>query len=227
MSALSTMAGAVAHHFNNLLGGVLTSIDFALATDDPAVLRRALRTTVSALSRANDLTVNLLSFAEGDRSPSSPEDAARTVNHFVESVAPRLAESQVKLETDVLAVTPIVPAKQLLTILDCLETNATEAMPDGGTLRIELLPGPGHSLVLRVSDTGPGIPRDQLPYVFEPFFTTKRGGPPNDTMHAGLGLAVVHGLVKDLGGVVTVGPAEGGGTICTVCLPGEGIRDPL
>lgn len=220
MSALGSMAGQVAHHFNNILGGVITSLDFAQSSDEPDTLRRAARTTVAALTRANALTQGLLAFAEGDRSESALGDLAETVRRHAAQLEPGLREQNIRLEVDLEPVEASLPTRQVLTILDNLTMNAREAMPEGGTLRLELQLFPGEpKAILRVADTGCGIEPEHLQRVFEPFFTTKGFQTACPTQHAGLGLAVVHGIVKDLGGSVTVGSRPQGGTVCSVILP--------
>jgi signal transduction histidine kinase len=219
MSALGTMAGAVAHHFNNVIGGIITSVDFARNSDNPKTMRRTLETTVAALSRASQLTLGLLAFAEGDHSDTWTGDLTEIVKEFVASLESRFANQNIRVESDVQPVRAMMPAKRITSILEGVTANACEAMPQGGRLRIELLPdGPGQ-IRLRVSDTGAGIASEDLPRVFEPFFTTKGDDPSAPKDHLGLGLAVVHGLVKDLGGSVTLESTLRQGTTCNVILP--------
>jgi PAS domain S-box-containing protein len=219
MSALGAMAGGVAHHFNNVIGGIITSIDFAQNSDNPKTLRRTLETTVAALSRASQLTLSLLAFAEGDHSDTLTRDMTEIVKQFVETLQSRLAPLKIEVESDIQSVRAIMPVKRIMTILEGVTANATEAMPYGGTLLIQLLPnGPGQ-IMLRVSDSGSGITADDLPRVFEPFFTTKGEDPANPHAHLGLGLAVVHGVVKELGGNVTIESTMGEGTRCEIVLP--------
>ena len=221
MASLASMAAGVAHHFNNLLGGVVTSIDFALQSDDSRLLRRTLTKASDALSRGNQLTLSLLAFAEGDRSTSPIEPVVDTVETFIEATRPTLEVRNIRVETDLHPVDATVPAKPLLTILDNLTCNAAEAMADtGGLIRLELsATSDGGVLILKVSDTGTGIAEPDLPRVCEPFFTTKgdiRGG---NVAHAGMGLAMVHGIVRDLQGSIHFSRNEPNGTICTVRFP--------
>ncbi len=221
MSALGSMVGAVAHHFNNLLGALITASDFAQQSDDPDVLRKALRTVISTLTRGSELTNSLLAFAEGDRRTTcSRDDLVGTIQQFIATIQTRLDAQNVRVEADLEPVRFSVPASRMLTVLDSLTVNALEAMPDGGTLRFELRgEADKRDVLLRVSDTGTGIAERDLAHVFEPFFTTKSedGGGPSE--HAGLGLAVVHGIIKELGGTVTLSVAENRGTACTIRLP--------
>jgi len=221
MASLGSMASGVAHHFNNLLGGVVTSIDFALQSDDPRMLRRTLTKASEALGRGNRLTLSLLAFAEGDRSTGPIEPVVDVVETFIEATRPRLEAQGIHMEADLHRVDAAVSTKSLLTILDHLTNNAAEAMADaGGLILVGLSTTPGSgALFLSVTDTGVGIAEPDLPRVCEPFFTTKgdiRGG---NVLHAGLGLAVVHGIVRDLQGSIRFSRNERGGTVCTVRLP--------
>jgi signal transduction histidine kinase len=219
MAALGSVAGAVAHHLNNLLGGIVTAVDFAQGGDNPEMLKRALRTVVPALARINALSRALLIFAEGDRSDSSREAVVETVRRFVADHEAVWEEKGISVSTAVAPLDTAVPVRSLLTILEVLTTNACEAMPEGGRLRIELGPCEGGMIVLRVADSGRGIPAEQINRVFEPFFTTKTGLPARGFEPPGLGLAAAHGIVSQLGGTVSLTSAPEGGTVCSVHLP--------
>lgn len=220
MSALGSMAGQVAHHFNNVLGGIILQLDAAQHSEDPVSMARAMRATMAALTRANALTRGLLAFAEGDRSVSATGELDQIVRQYAGEIQPLLTTQNIRLELDLEPVEASFPTRPILNILECLVNNAREAMPQGGTLRIELQVFPGEpKAILRVADTGCGIAPEHLPRVFEPFFTTKSPDTPDCARHAGLGLAMVHGIVKEMGGSVTVGSSPQGGTVCSVILP--------
>jgi len=220
MSALGAMAGAVAHHFNNLLGGLMTTLDFARQNRDPAAVRRALNGMMEPLSRAVTITHALLAFAEGDRTDDEIGDVNTVVERFVTELRPALMEENIILETTLQAVEAALPTRKLKTILESLTANAREAMPAGGCLRIALeRTEHSNEFVLQLSDTGCGINDSVLEHVFEPFFTTHPADPRTGRCHLGLGLAVVHGVVKELGGTVTLCSSPESGTICSVRLP--------
>lgn len=220
MSALGSMAGGVAHHFNNLLGGVLTSIDFAQHSDDPEMLQRTLRNAMSALSRANQLTGHLLAFAEGDHSSSPVDNIREVIAQYVRDREPLLAERGIVLESELSRVDCAVPVKCLRTMLDALLDNACDAMTEqDGVLKIELKREDGDTMLLRLSDTGKGIASCDLPHIFEPFYTTKKMGGHSGQPHAGLGLPVAHGIVKDLQGTIEIRSIESHGTACEIRLP--------
>jgi signal transduction histidine kinase len=98
--------------------------------------------------------------------------------------------------------------------------NAQDAMPEGGTLTLETKNSRRHMVVVKVSDTGKGIPKENLSQIFEPFFTTKK-----TCAGAGLGLSVVYGIIRDHKGTIKVDSVLGQGTSFTMrlpaCQPGE------
>ena len=102
--------------------------------------------------------------------------------------------------------------EQIREALVNLEMNALEAMPQGGTLRIVLAGKENTDVVIRISDTGEGIPSGQESKIFDPFFTTKEQG-------TGLGLSIVHSVVKNHGGTISVMSNGGEGTTFTLTLP--------
>jgi two-component system NtrC family sensor kinase len=103
-----------------------------------------------------------------------------------------------------------VDAGQLRQVFDNIVKNAREAMPDGGTLRVTTEDGDGEFTV-RIADSGPGIPEENLPRMFSPFFTTKKVG-----KGTGLGLSVCYGIVKMHGGTIQASNNPGGGACFTV-----------
>ena len=219
MAALTAMAGAVAHHFNNMLGGVITTLDFALAGDDPDALRRAVTGSLSALARANLISSNLLAFAEGDHSDSPLVDLTDAVKRHAAAQRARLRPRGITVDTRLEPMHTLVPTRCLELILANLTANAVEAMPNGGILRLELGRNARGDILLSVCDNGTGLPAEHAQRVFEPFFTTKHGHGSEGGEHCGLGLAVVHGIVKDLGGTATLATGPDGWTCCRITLP--------
>jgi len=223
MASLGKLAGGLAHHFNNILGGVSTSVDYALQGEDPGALRRALRITSDAVSRAAKLTTHLLAFAEGDRRPDDLSDLTETVLAFADGLEPGLRERKIDLALDLNAA-PVseVPRHRLLTVLQNLANNAIEAMPRGGQLSLAVWTE-GEDVRIEMSDTGCGIREPDQPHVFEPFFTTKDQTRPHGMGGGGLGLAVVHGLVREIGGAISLHSTPGEGCQVEIRFP---IRRP-
>ncbi|MHC4982508.1 MAG: two-component system sensor histidine kinase NtrB [Planctomycetota bacterium] len=212
MASLGTLASGVAHHFNNILGGVATFVDFALTSGDPAAAKRALQMTAEATARASKITQQLLSFARSDLQKADLADLTEVVLTFVHLVEHPLAEKNIKLQLD-LKPAPIVAveAKQMHQALGNLLVNAEDAMPDGGTLYMGIQQA-SEKVQLVFADTGLGVRPEHLPLIFEPFFTTKGLHSGGERANPGLGLSVVHGIITDMGGRIEVESTPGEGT---------------
>lgn len=219
LASLGTLAGGVAHHFNNIIGGVATYVDYALSSGSVIDMKRALQLTSEAAARASKLTQSLLSFAKKDTHRTDMADLTEIVLTFVHMVERPLSEQNLELQLDIKAV-PIVPieANRMHQVLGNLLTNAKEAMPQGGTIRLAI-DCDEKDIILSFADTGCGIDPKHLPLVFEPFFTTKGLLAGGDQGNPGLGLSVVHGIVTDMGGRIDVESKESGGTRFIIRFP--------
>jgi len=211
LASLGTLAGGVAHHFNNILGGVSTFVDYALESDDPRAARRALQMTAQAAERAANITKSLLAFAQKDAGGEDLADLTEVVLTFASLVEKSLAEKHIKLDLELRPV-PVVPVRVdwMHTVLGNLLDNAEDAMPNGGRVDIEV--GEDQKTVwLKFTDEGIGIKPEEWERIFEPFYTTKGLTGNGQQNKAGLGLAVVHGLVKEMHGEIDVKSTPGGG----------------
>jgi PAS domain S-box-containing protein len=231
MEALGTLAGGIAHDFNNILGAILAYSELIkLDINLPQQVDGYLVELRRAGERAKDLVQQILTFSRRQpqqRRPVRIEHAVREALTLLRSTLPATIEIEVKLARE----SPIVLADPALIhqVITNLATNAAYAMRAGtGRLSVELDEAtidevtarthsdllPGRYARLRVSDDGEGMQPETLKRVFEPFFTTK--GPGEGT---GLGLAVVHGIVRDHEGSIAVESTLGKGTTVTVYLP--------
>jgi len=219
IASLGTLAGGVAHHFNNILGGVATFVDFALTSGDPSAMRRALQMTAEAASRASKITQSLLSFAEQDPHRADLADLTEVVLTFAHLVERPLAERDIRLHLDLHPV-PVtaVEANRMHHVLGNLLSNAEESMPDGGRITLSLRQD-NSNVVLSFADNGRGIEPKHLPLVFEPFFTTKGLLAGGDKGNPGLGLSVVHGIVLEMGGQISVTSQPGNGARFEITFP--------
>ncbi len=230
MEAIGQLAGGVAHDFNNLLTvieGYCGMLLDNLALDDP--LRNDVRAIADAGHRAASLTQRLLAFSR--RAVLTPKVV--DINDIVgetEHILRRL------IGEDILLTVTLCPGGgyikvdpgHLGQVLINLALNARDALPAGGKLTIcteqadlgATVSADGQDVAagryvrLVVSDTGHGMSADVKPHIFEPFFTTKGVG-----RGTGLGLAVVHGFVKQSGGFIDVESEEGRGTMFSISLP--------
>src|SRR5688572_27219933 len=212
MEAVGRLAGGIAHDFNNLLtviGGYTETALAELPGDAPAsaLLREVRRAAESAAS----LTRRLLMFSRRQIVRLSPLDLNAVVSDVQQLLKRTLGEDIEIIASLPAGVHPIQgDATQLQQVLMNLAVNARDAMPRGGTLRIETTTvapdkparsgsGPAGLVELRVSDTGCGMNDATKAHIFEPFFTTKELG-----RGAGLGLATVYAIVQGMGGTIHV-----------------------
>ncbi len=223
MSSLGQMAGALAHHFNNILAATVTSVDFALGAGDSDFQVRVLRQTGDTLAKASKLTEALLKFAEGDVKHQDESDLTEVLIDVTGEMELELAKINVQLDIELnpIPVTP-VPRDQIVTVMQNLLRNAADAMPDGGTVTVasKVIDG---VVCLVVSDTGCGMDESVLQRVFEPFYSTKTSGL-NFEQHPGLGLAVAHGLLQVLGHTISVESEVDKGTRIEIRFTGESAK---
>jgi len=222
MEAVGRLAGGVAHDFNNLLTGIsgyAALVLDELAEGDP--LRGDVEEIVKAAERAAALTRQLLAFSRKQVLQPRVVDLCAVVRGMERMLA-RLIGEDVALEVSCEPGLGRVKADpgQIEQVLLNLAVNARDAMPGGGTLRVELCnrgpsgEAPEGWVLLRVADSGTGIAADVLPHVFEPFFTTKEVG-----RGTGLGLSTVYGIVAQSGGRVEVRSEPGTGAAFEIALP--------
>jgi len=227
MEALGTLAGGVAHEFNNLLQAILGYSRFAMEGLEETDQRRAdLSQVVVAADRAAALTRQLLEFGRRktlERAPLDPNQVVRDLAKMLKPLIGANIELVVETTKDIGLVA--ADAGQLQQVLLNLCLNARDAMPLGGRLTIKTATvtirhgDRPHSadedlVAIRVSDTGCGMSAEVRQRIFEPFFTTKEIG-----KGTGLGLAVAYSLVQQQGGELQVDSQPGQGSTFTVLLP--------
>ena len=221
MEAIGQLTGGVAHDFNNLLTIIRSSAELLLRIDLPDEKRRRYLEAISETAdRAARLTGQLLAFAR--RQALKPEVFDATAR--VESIADMLrtvvgARVQLVTSADRGSCFVEADAAQFESALVNMAVNARDAMDGQGRLTIAVRPAkngdsPGEFVAITVSDTGRGIPPEQLEHIFEPFFTTKEVG-----KGTGLGLSQVYGFAKQSGGEITVESRLGEGSSFTMLLP--------
>jgi PAS domain S-box-containing protein len=230
MEAVGRLAGGIAHDFNNILGAILGygELAQAKAESDPQ-LKRYIDTIVNAGNRAKALVAQILAYSRAESGLKEPVilgPVATEVCDLLRGSSSAHVEVRLALPPEELVVTG--DPTRLHQLLMNLASNAMQAMPNGGALEISLAPrtlaapvrtrlsevAAGEWAVLEVRDSGEGIAPEVIDRIFEPFFTTKRAG-----RGTGLGLALVHSIVKEHGGAIDVASEVGRGTTFTVWLP--------
>jgi signal transduction histidine kinase len=228
LEALGTLAGGIAHEFNNILGAIVAYTQIAqLDNPDHPELQQQLGEILRASSRATNLVQQILSFGRRqrqERKACSLSPVFREAVTLLRSTLP----ATIEIREDVAPNLPEVMADpvQIHQVMLNLCTNASHAMHGRGELRLELSRyrlapeavsphvelRPGNYLRLSITDSGEGMDPQVLSRIFEPFFTTKGAG-------SGLGLSVAHGIIKEHDGTITVHSQVGKGTTFAIYLP--------
>lgn len=231
MKAIGTLAGGVAHDFNNMLGGIVGAADLLRYSKNLSPKDFELVDLIaSSSSRAADLTAKLLAFGRKGKINTNDLELDALTGDTIEllrhSVDKKVSFS---IQNDATNLTVLGDASQLQNAIMNLGINASHAMDKGGVVTVLLTNialdqdycdaspfdlQPGEFVDVEVRDTGCGIPVDDLSKIFEPFFTTKKEG-----KGTGLGLAAVYGTVQSHYGAVTVYSKEGQGTAFHITLP--------
>ena len=230
MEAIGTLAGGIAHDFNNILQAIIGYTEITLfQINGQSKAKESLNEIIKACDRAKDLINQILSFSrkkEQKRKPLKISLIVKEVLKLLKASFPATIEIRQNIHPNsgTVEADPI----QIHQIIMNLCTNAHHAMRDkGGTLEVILRPVelsasdgriselvPGSYVELVVKDTGYGISADKIDRIFEPYYTTKEMGE-----GTGLGLAVVHGILKSYGGAVKVHSQSGKGAAFHVFFP--------
>ena len=221
MEAVGTLAGGIAHNFNNILMGIQGNASLMALDLDPEDTRAGRLKTIEKLVRSgSDLTRQLLGYAREGRYEVRPVDLNDLVREMAETFG--AARREIRVHTDLHGSLNAILADrgQVEQAIMNLLVNAADAMPQGGDLhlvtknrsRLEMgekpyIPKAGNYVLLEVRDTGTGMDEETRSKIFEPFFTTK-----GLSKGTGLGLASVYGIVKAHGGYIDVTSRVGEGT---------------
>jgi len=237
MEAVGRLASGVAHDMNNILTAILAHAGLLKArVDEDSPSWIAGNVIEKAVHRGKELTSQLLGFARQGKHHHVPVDIHSVIQE-VNGLLGRTVDKTITLRTDLLAEEPWVVGdpNQLYQVLMNLAVNAADAMSHKGELIFHTsnesvsseqalnVPGlvAGDYVVVRVTDTGDGIPQDVQAHIFEPFFTTKEQG-----QGSGMGLAMVYGIVKNHHGYIGVTSTLGVGTTMRVYLPSALCDEP-
>jgi PAS domain S-box-containing protein len=231
MEALGTLAGGIAHDFNNILMPIVINTELAiLDTPEDSPILNYLKLVQEAANRGKELVQQIITFSRQKEQLKVPIEIAPVVKEalkFLRSSIPKNIEIREQIEVPNSLV--VADPTQIHQVLMNLCSNAAYAMREkGGIMEIGLIPvdvdpdrnhppmdiPPGPYLRLTVSDTGRGMDKEIMEKIFDPFFTTKKPGE-----GTGMGLAVVHGIVKNHKGAITVYSEAGKGSTFNIFLP--------
>jgi PAS domain S-box-containing protein len=231
MEALGTLAGGIAHDFNNILMPIVINTELAiLDTPENSPISNYLKLVQEAANRGKDLIKQIITFSRQKEQVKAPIEIGPVIEEvlkFLGASIPKNVEirEHIKVPTGMVVADPT----QIHQVLMNICSNSSYAMREkGGILDVSLTPvevdaemvsrhldlKPGPYLRLTVTDTGEGMDKEIMERIFDPFFTTKKPGE-----GTGMGLAVVHGIVKNHGGAITVYSEVGKGSTFNVFLP--------
>jgi signal transduction histidine kinase len=219
MAAVGTLSAGLAHEVKNPLSAVLGYAQLSKRKlDQPEALLKHLDTIENETRRCNEIIGNLMQFSRQEKGEHERISVNEVVEKSMAIVDHQLGLKNVEIESVLADELPDISgnANQLQQVIMNLMINAQQAMGDeGGTVSLATLVD-GESLLITVSDTGPGIEPDVAAKIFEPFYTTKPAG-----QGTGLGLSVTYGIVQDHGGDISVKRSESGGAKFVIALPLE------
>jgi PAS domain S-box-containing protein len=222
MTSLGKLSASVVHEINNPLTGILNFAklmqsmldDEEIGRDKLEDMRKYLSMVYNETSRISSTLTNLLAFSRKSRPKFQPVNLNVVMRETISLIGNqmRLQNITIKPRMDDDLHLVLADKGQMKQILVNLVLNSQEAMAQGGTLTLETK-NIRKGVLIRVSDTGKGIPKESLSHIFEPFFTTKQAS------GAGLGLSVVYGIVRDHKGNIKVDSVPEQGTTFTILLP--------
>ena len=222
LASLGMLAAGVAHEVNNPLGGILALTALTceeMQKDDPN--RENLEEVIRQTERCRDIVRGLLEFSRQSKANTEPVDLNKVLQDTLALVEKQALFFNINVLCELDPQLPRVTAdrSQFQQVFMNILMNAVQAMNERGTITIVTRrDSSGNSVEVAISDTGQGIPPDQIGRIFDPFFTTKEGG-----HGTGLGLSIAYGIVTTHRGTISVQSGVGKGTTFTVRMPVESV----
>lgn len=231
LAAIGELTSTTAHEFNNLLMTILNYAKLGLRSQDTAAREKSLRKIHDAAVRASKITGTILGVAKNRSGGLEPTDLKQVIEDAMMLLEREMRKYRVSVEMQLDDVpAAMASGNQIQRVLLNLLTNARQAMPGGGTLRIKLHHDEkAKQIVLTVRDSGAGIPADQLPRIFDPFYSTKSGPDDSGKGGTGLGLSACRDIIESHRGKIRVESSPGKGTAFIIGLPlaGEKAITPM
>ena len=216
LASLGKLAAGVAHEINNPLTGILTNASLLrddLPENDPK--REDVDIIVKETIRCREIVKRLLDFARQTKPQKQLININNIIDNIILLVRNQTSFRNVSIEKNLSNSIPDILADkdQIQQVFINIIINAAEAMSKGGSLKIESnLDSKGEAIIIKFTDTGPGIPEHLKEKIFDPFFTTKENG-------TGLGLAISYGIIEQHGGEIDLDSTIGAGTTFKIKLP--------
>jgi two-component system NtrC family sensor kinase len=216
LAAMGRLTSQVAHELNNPLYGIMNTLELLKTEISPQSKRRKiLEMAHSETIRLSEMLRKMLSFSKPDQEERQPVKINSVLDEILLLHEKQFRELDIKIDSRFAQGLDQVNASknQLRQVFLNMIANARDAMPDGGTLTVTTS-GNSDEISVEISDTGIGIPEENLKKIFDSFFTTK-----DEIKGVGLGLSVCYGFIQDHGGDIKVESQVGAGTTFTITLP--------
>ena len=216
LAAMGRLTSQIAHELNNPLYGIMNTLDLLKTEVSPQSKRRKiLDMALSETVRLTELLRKMLSFSKPDEEKKQPTDINNVLDEILLLVRKQLQENNIRISTSMGDDLGMIYASrnQLRQVFLNMISNASDAMPDGGTLTFKTMVKGDH-VWIEITDTGVGIKENNIPKIFDAFFTTK-----DSVKDVGLGLSVCYGFIREHGGDIRVASKLGSGTTFTIKLP--------
>ena len=216
MAAIGELAAGIAHEIRNPLGIITGSAETVQKHKDQKIREEMIGYILEESKRIDGLVNSILDYAR----PKEPRLVTCDLGEILEKIVLLLSPKSNTLRVHIRKEIPQIPLRvsvdpdQIRQAITNLGVNALEAMPNGGVLKISVVPDQQDNVFIRFSDTGKGIPKEAQAKVFDPFYTTKEGG-------TGLGLSIANRIITQHGGKITLEGGEGKGSTFTIVLPLE------
>ncbi|RLB04592.1 MAG: hypothetical protein DRG83_04545 [Deltaproteobacteria bacterium] len=220
MAAVGQLAAGISHEFNNILTVIIAHGELAKLDNTKESLAKAVEIAIESAKRASEIARNLLTFSRQSSHERHYINLQKCCESALSLMESSFKKANIEIKKNFPPHLPPVWASEteLQQVLVNIIINAFHAMGEGGVLEIGAKEIDGE-VALSISDTGCGIPRENLEKIFEPFFTTKGVWGDSDVPGSGLGLSVVHGIVSSLGGRIAVESTVNEGTCFTIFIP--------
>lgn len=215
LATIGKLAGGIAHEFNNPLDGVIRYTNLCLEhVKDDEVVRGYLLEIKQGLNRMANIVRNLLACSRSETLKPERIELSKVLDHVIAGLQTDIAHKDIQIVKQVPNGLPLIQDLGVERILFNLMRNALDAVNDQGTIIVTVSQRSENEIKLTVSDSGCGIPKDDIDKVFEPFFTTK-----DIDKGCGLGLTIVAEIVKSYDGKISVESEINKGTTFNITLP--------
>jgi two-component system, NtrC family, sensor kinase len=214
LATIGELAAGAAHEIRNPLTAIKSSLQYLESKSQEETARKLLGTALEETGRIEEILSGLLSFSRPSDIKKERHDLLESLDESLDLIGFQARKQKVRIvkEFPPSALYISGDRSQLKQLFLNLLLNSLQAMPEGGELKLEVSPADGTNVLVTVTDTGEGIPEENLDRVFDPFFTTKKGG-------TGLGLSICYGIVRSHEGNIEVRSRPGRGTTVLTKFP--------